>query len=168
MRKNKRLIRLVAIALVIALMVPMAAFASTQELTFDPTKKGISLAGKYPAYDDIVFQYSMTEDATHKVTIPTNLEPDKLAAAVKANQISFSLVRDTTRQYLDPTLYPYPNKGGALSDWKDQDGKEVFAIKEMTTDGANLIVTIDTTGMLYYMNENAKGTDSAHFGRKLP
>ena len=160
MRKNKRLIRLVAIALVIALMVPMAAFASTQELTFDTTKKGISLAGKYPAYDDIVFQYSMTEDATHKVTIPTNLEPDKLAAAVKANQISFSLVRDTTRQYLDPTLYPYPNKGGALSDWKDQDGKEVFAIKEMTTDGANLIVTIDTTGMLYYMNENAKGTAS--------
>lgn len=49
MRKQKRLIKLVAVTLMIALMVPMAAFASVQELTFDTTKKGVSLAGKYPA-----------------------------------------------------------------------------------------------------------------------
>lgn len=160
MRKQKRLIKLVAVTLMIALMVPMAAFASVQELTFDTTKKGVSLAGKYPAYDDIALQYSMTEDASHKITIPTKLEADKLAAAVKANQISFSLVRDTDRPYLDPTLYPYAKKGGALSEWKDQDGKEVFHVKEMTADGTNLVVTFETTGMLYYKNENAKGTAS--------
>ena len=160
MRKQKRLIKLVAVTLMIALMVPMAAFASVQELTFDTTKKGVSLAGKYPAYDDIALQYSMTEDASHKITIPTKLEADKLAAAVKANQISFSLVRDTDRPYLDPTLYPYAKKGGALSEWKDQDGKEVFKVKEMTADGTNLVVTFETTGMLYYKNENAKGTAS--------
>ena len=74
MRKQKRLIKLVAVTLMIALMVPMAAFASVQELTFDTTKKGVSLAGKYPAYDDIALQYSMTEDASHKITIPTKLE----------------------------------------------------------------------------------------------
>ncbi len=39
MRKQKRLIKLVAVTLMIALMVPMAAFASVQELTFDTTKK---------------------------------------------------------------------------------------------------------------------------------
>ncbi len=160
MIKQKRLIKLVAVTLMIALMVPMAAFASVQELTFDTTKKGVSLAGKYPAYDDIALQYSMTEDASHKITIPTKLEADKLAAAVKANQISFSLVRDTDRPYLDPTLYPYAKKGGALSEWKDQDGKEVFKVKEMTADGTNLVVTFETTGMLYYKNENAKGTAS--------
>ena len=148
MRKQKRLIKLGAVTLMIALMVPMAAFASVQELTFDTTKKGVSLAGKYPAYDDIALQYSMTEDASHKITIPTKLEADKLAAAVKANQISFSLVRDTDRPYLDPTLYPYAMKGGALSEWKDQDGKEVFKVKEMTADGTNLVVTFETTGML--------------------
>ena len=97
MRKQKRLIKLVAVTLMIALMVPMAAFASVQELTFDTTKKGVSLAGKYPAYDDIALQYSMTEDASHKITIPTKLEADKLAAAVKANQSSYTGVRDADR-----------------------------------------------------------------------
>lgn len=160
MRKHKRLVQLIAIVLTLSLALPMAAFASVEELTFDTTKKGISLAGKYPAYDDIEFQYSLTEDATHRVTIPTKIPAEKLAAAVKAGQISFSLVRDEDRQYLDPELYPYANKGGAISEWKDQDGNEVIKVKEIKAEGSKVIVTFETTGSLYYTNEDAKGTVS--------
>ena len=84
---------------------PMAAFASVEELNLDTTTPGISLAGIYPAYDDIEFQYSLTEEATHEVTIPTNLDAAALQAAVDEGTISFSLVRDEERSYLDPELY---------------------------------------------------------------
>ena len=60
---KKRLVKLVVMALIFSLVMPMAAFASVEELNLDTTTPGISLAGIYPAYDDIEFQYSLTEEA---------------------------------------------------------------------------------------------------------
>lgn len=138
----------------------MYAFATVDELLTDTTAPGISLAGKYPAYKDIEFQYSMTEDATHEVTIPTNLSAESLEAAIESGSISFELTRDTERGYMDPELYPNPWEGGALSEWLDQDDKEVFKVEKMEADGQNLVVTIKSTGMLYYTNNGPTAAES--------
>ncbi len=152
---KKRLVKLVVTALILSLIMPMAAFASVEELTMDTTTPGISLAGKYPAYDDIDFQYSLTEEATHKVTIPTNLADADLQQAVADNKISFSLTRDENRHYLDPALYPFPNKGGAISEWKDKEGTEVIKVEELKAEGKDLVVTFKTQGTEFYYTGDA-------------
>lgn len=152
---KKRLVKLVVTALILSLIMPMAAFASVEELTMDTTTPGISLAGKYPAYDDIDFQYSLTEEATHEVTIPTNLAEADLQQAVADGKITFSLTRDEARKYLDPELYPFPNKGGAISEWKDKEGTQVITVGEIKAEGKNLVVTFNTIGTEFYRTGDA-------------
>ncbi len=157
---KKRLVKLVVMALIFSLVMPMAAFASVEELNLDTTTPGISLAGIYPAYDDIEFQYSLTEEATHEVTIPTNLDAAALQAAVDGGTISFSLVRDEERGYLDPELYPFPQKGGAISEWKDKEETEVITVEEIKVEGTNLVVKFNTLGTeFYYTADNTASAD---------
>lgn len=148
---KKRLVKLVVLALILSLAMPMASFASVEELLTDTTAPGISLAGKFPAYEDIEFQYSLTEEATHEVTIPTNLSNADLEKAVAEGTIGFSLVRDADRDYLDPELYPFPNDGGNITEWpKDKEGNTVIDVQSIEVDGTNLKVTFFTRGTEYY------------------
>ena len=67
-------VKIVVLALIFTLVMPAGAFASVAEQQDDTTTPGISLAGKYKTdYDDIDFQYSITEEATHE----TQLRPRK-------------------------------------------------------------------------------------------
>lgn len=155
-------LKLLVLVLIFSLVMPINAFATVKELTDDTTSPGISLAGKYPAYTDIEFQYSMTEEATHEITIKTEKSQEVLEKAIEENKIAFSLNRDEKRGYLDPELYPYPYKGGAISEWKDKEKTEVIKIEEITADGQNLKVTVKTLGTEFYYT----GDESADAGVK--
>ena len=156
---KKRLANIVAFALIVTLVIPMTSFASVAEIKTDTTVSGKSLAGKYPTYDDIKFQYSLTEEATHKVTIPTKLESEALKEAVKNNTITFSLDRDSKRTYLDPALYPFASKGGPVSEWKDKEGTNVINVEKIEVKGKNLVVTFKTAGTEFYYTDDATASD---------
>ena len=152
---KKRLVRLVVAVLVFTMAVPFAAFASVEEVTHDTTASGTSLAGIYPAYDDIEFQYSLTEEAEHEVVIPTDLDEEALKEAVEKHNdgsapISLSLVRDKERGYLDPSLYPYAKDGGKIEEWLDKENTQVIQLKEVKADGKNLVVKLFTQGTEFY------------------
>ena len=154
-------VKIVVLALIFTLVMPVGAFASVAELQDDTTTPGISLAGKYKTdYDDIDFQYSITEEATHEITIETKKTEAELKAAVEAQNIGFALNRDEERTYLDPELYPYPNKGGDISQWLDRDGQQAIQIKEIAVDGSNLKVKIDTFGTEYYYTADKTAENS--------
>ena len=70
--KRKLSVKVLVLALILAIAMPTGAFASVSELTMDSTAPGVSLAGSPytnygKGYDDIEFQWSKTEDATHVV-----------------------------------------------------------------------------------------------------
>ena len=151
---KKLSVKVVVLALIFSLVMPFSAFGTVEELVHDSTTPGVSLAGKYPAYDDIDFQYSITEERVgedaHKITIETGKAEADLKAAVEAGSISFSLDRDAEREYLDPELYPFPSDFGALENWKDKEGNEVIQVKGIEVDGSKLVVTVETYGTEYY------------------
>lgn len=157
---KKRLVKVVAVIMCFTLAMPLAAFASVAEVTHDTTASGVSLAGKYPAYDDIEFQYSLTEEAEHEVTIPTDLEEDALKEVVEkhndgSQSIEFSLVRDKERGYLDPELYPYAKDGGSIESWVDKEQTQVIQLKEVKADGKNLVAKFFTQGTEFYYTGDA-------------
>ena len=144
-------VKIVVLALIFTLVMPMGAFASVAELQDDTTTPGISLAGKYKTdYDDIAFQYSITEEATHEITIETQKTEAELKAAVEAQNIDFALNRDEERTYLDPALYPYPSKGGPISEWLDRDDQQAIRIESFKAEGSTLKVKVNTFGTEYY------------------
>lgn len=152
-------IKVVVLALILSLAMPVGAFASVEEVVYDTTSPGISLAGKYPAYDDIEFQYSITEDATHDIVIETNKTEEALKAAVDANTINFALNRDKERGYLDPELYPFPSEGGPISDWTDKTGAEVIRIESIEVVGSTLKIKVNTSGTEYYTTRDESAPD---------
>lgn len=154
-------VKIVVLALIFTLVMPIGAFASVAELQEDTTTPGISLAGKYKTdYDDIDFQYSITEEATHEVTIETQKTEAELKAAVEAQNIDFALNRDEERTYLDPALYPYPSKGGPISEWLDRDDQQAIRIESITVEGSNLKVKVNTFGTEYYYTADETAENS--------
>lgn len=150
---NKKLsVKVLVLALIFTLAMPLGAFASVSELTMDSTTPGINFAGMYPAYDDIDFQWSITEDSTHKVVFEGVTTTDGL---------TFSLDRND-REYLDPELYPYHRDTtiGDMSKYVDKEGNPCFEITSKVVEG-NLEVTIVSHGTEFYYNEdpeaNAEG-----------
>lgn len=167
---KKLRIRLIVLAMIFTLAMPAGAFATVTELTEDTTVKGVSLADMYSAYDDISFQYSITEERTgesaHEVVIKTDMTEEALKEAISGGKITFAMNRDKDRDYLDPSLYPNPYKGGAISEWKDKDGKtEVIKVTSMTAEGSSLKLAVETLGTEYYYTD--EGTGAAQELRKV-
>lgn len=149
MRKNKLMKKVVGLVLILSMLMPMSAFATVTELTADSTTAGISLAGQYPAYNDIEFQWSKTEDATHVVVFK---------GVTQTEGLTFSLDRNE-REYLDPELYPYNAETtiGDLSKFVDKEGNPCFVIDEengIEVKDGNLYVTIETHGTEYYYSKD--------------
>ncbi len=144
----RRSLKVLALVLVLTLALPGAGFATTASLRDDTTAAGQSLAGtKYKA-KTVDVQFSLAEDATQEVVIPTNITEEELADAVKDGKVSFNLVRNTKRSYLDPALFPNAYAGGALEAWKTQSDTAQFETA-IVADGTNLKVTIKSNCYFY-------------------
>ena len=148
MRKGKLTTKLVALFLILSLAMPMSAFATVTELQADATQPGITLAGMYPAYDDIEFQWSKTEDSTHEVVFK-GVTTDK--------DLTFTLDRNG-RKYVDPEMYPNNATAtiGDIEKFVDKEGNPCFEIVKKEVVDGNLKVTIKTHGTEYYYIEDAE------------
>lgn len=159
--KRKHGVKVLVLALILSLAMPMSAFASVTELTADSTQPGMSLAGKYPAYNDIEFQWSKTEDATHTVVFDTDMTAEEFDQI--KDDLVFSLDRDTDRVYLDPELYPY-NAGttiGDLSKFVDKEKNNCFAVATKFEDG-KIVATIETHGTEYYYSTDPEAAEKGY------
>ena len=141
-------LKVMALVLILTLALPSAGFATTASLRDDTTTAGQSLAGtKYKA-KTVDIQFSLAEDATQEVVIPTSLTADELAAAVKDGKVSFNLVRNAKRSYLDSKLFPNSYAGGALDVWKTQGDTAQFETT-IVADDTNLKVAIKSNCYFY-------------------
>lgn len=80
----------------------------------------ISAAGQDRA-DTII---SLTEAGSVQLLVPVSLTQAEAASA--AESVTWSLVRDKSRAYLDGDLYPYQTAGGPLKEWVCSDGETPF------------------------------------------
>lgn len=126
---------------------------------------GVSLAGQYPAYDDIEFQYSITEEATHEVTITTDKTQEELQQAIEDGSITYSMIRDKDRGYLDPELYPFAFEGAPITEWLDDDDQQVIQVTAAVADGSNLKLTIETIGTEYYNTRDPQAQANPEIGK---
>ena len=133
-RRPRLMAKILAFVLAVSLVFPVSAFASVADLADDTRVPGKSLANTYPNLP-VDWQVSLAEDTKDvTVRVPVSLTADELTAAIEAQSISFSLVRDGERQYLNPEKFPNPWEGGTLDQWVTQNNKEtvqMFDIKEM-------------------------------------
>ncbi len=144
----RRSFKVLALALILTLALPSAGLATTASLRDDTTAAGTSLAGtKYKA-KAVDIQFSLAEDASQEVVIPTNLTEEELAAAVKDGKISFNLTRNSKRSYVDPKLFPNAYAGGALDAWKTQGNTQQFEAT-VAAEGTKLKVTIKSNCYFY-------------------
>lgn len=152
-RKRSLSVKVLVLALILTLAMPAGVFASATELQADSTEPGLSLAGKYPAYTDIDFQWSKTEDATHQVEFPTTMSKAEFDAV---GEWSFSLDRDTERPYLDPELYPYNAETtiGDINNVVDKEKNKCFDVTDVSYSDGKIVVTINTTGTEYYYTKD--------------
>lgn len=145
MKRSRLLTKILAYVLIFALVFPASAFASVDTVAEDTRLPGKSLAGTYPAYTDIDWQISLAEDAEIDLKIPVTVNANELGSALTDGTVTFQLVRDTERQYLDPSKFPYPYAGGALSDWMTQNSEvPMFEVDTvyMESDGENAILNV--------------------------
>lgn len=113
-RRPRLMAKILAFVLAVSLVFPVSAFASVADLADDTRVPGKSLANTYPNLP-VDWQVSLAEDTKDvTVKVPVSLTADELTAAIEAQSISFSLVRDGERQYLNPEKFPNPWEGGTL------------------------------------------------------
>ena len=133
-RRPRLMAKILAFVLAVSLVFPVSAFASVADLADDTRAPGKSLANTYPNLP-VDWQVSLAEDTKDvTVRVPVSLTADELTAAIEAQSISFSLVRDGERQYLNPEKFPNPWEGGTLDQWVTQNTQktvQMFDIKEM-------------------------------------
>lgn len=162
-RRPRLMAKILAFVLAVSLVFPVSAFASVADLADDTRAPGKSLANTYPNLP-VDWQVSLAEDTKDvTVRVPVSLTADELTAAIEAQSISFSLVRDGERQYLNPEKFPNPWEGGTLDQWVTQNTQEtvrMFDIKEMgvgtDNDGKvhlNLLMDINC----YFYNARVNG-----------
>lgn len=136
----KRLSKMIVVVLIVTMMMPWGAFATTAELSHDTTTPGQSLAGKYPD-QKVDFKVSLTDDKEVELTIPTNIPKDELAKAVAEGKLDYSMDRDESRHYVDPEKFHNPYMGGPLKDWtdnRDEGAAPIFEVKDVTVEGAEI------------------------------
>ncbi len=75
------------------------------------------------AVDEII---SLAEDDEVSLTIPLGDVSAEEAAAVVEAGLSLSLIRNNSRFYVDPQLYPNQSAGGPLEEWLTQGGTPQF------------------------------------------
>ena len=104
-RRPRLMAKILAFVLAVSLVFPVSAFASVADLADDTRAPGKSLANTYPNLP-VDWQVSLAEDTKDvTVKVPVSLTADELTAAIEAQSISFSLVRDGERQYLNPEQF---------------------------------------------------------------
>lgn len=110
-KRPRLMAKILAFVLAVSLVFPVSAFASVADLADDTRVPGKSLANTYPNLP-VDWQVSLAEDTKDvTVRVPVSLTADELTAAIEAQSISFSLVRDGERQYLEPREVPQPLGG---------------------------------------------------------
>ncbi len=164
MKRSRLLTKILAYALIFALVFPASAFASVDKVAEDTRLPGKSLAGTYPAYTDIDWQISLAEDAEIDLKIPVTVNANDLGTALTDGTVSFQLVRDTERQYLDPSKFPYPNAGGALSDWLTQNNTPMFEaeIIGMESDGDDTFLNVRINSYTYFYSRGNVDYSAPH------
>ncbi|XVG95693.1 hypothetical protein ACGCUQ_08250 [Eubacteriales bacterium KG127] len=58
----KKLTKVIAVMIIAMMTLPLYTFGTVADLASDSKTPGISLAGKYPAYNDIKLQIPLTEE----------------------------------------------------------------------------------------------------------
>lgn len=140
---KKKGIRSLALALALTLALPLTSLATVEELNKDTTLPGQSLTNKFPAYQDIALQISLTEDADLEVVIPTEKTKEELSAAIQARTLKLSLTRDKSRGYMDPEKFPFAKDGGPLESWKTEKEEPLFTdVKFEVVEDTKLKVTM--------------------------
>ena len=156
-RSRRFLAVLLTLALAVSLfMMPVSASWTMEEMNPNPNSAAV-YGQSYPVQAVISLA---AEQNGLCVTIPTSLSAAQLTAAIAADSIQLSLVRNDARPYLDPALYPNQTAGGELSAWMTQGNAEFFSNVKMSAeaDGA-LKVTFDTA--VYFVGRDGKPDSSA-------
>jgi hypothetical protein len=158
-RKLKKLSRLmIATIIAIVMIVPAPIFATTDGLQVDNTQPGKSLAGMYPA-QKVALQISLSEDAEQSVDMDVrNITDADLTTAINEGNVKLSLVRDQSRQYLDPKLFPNPYEGGSLSTaWmtqKSSGDEQMITLDSASLENGKLKLTLDSKCYFYDRSGN--------------
>jgi len=145
--KTRRSLKALALILVLSMAMPIYAFGDNSNTS------AVQQADTMYSVD---YTVSLSEDAKGvTVSVPVEGKTEaELTAAL--DSISLSLVRDNTREYLDPKLFPNQFQGGALSKWKTQKGTPLFTnIKKAaaTKDGKTYLnVTMDINCYFYALD----------------
>lgn len=114
---------------------PVSAEWSLEDL--NPTPNSVQLyGGSY----DVQTMISLTEDQTGLVvTIPTTMTAEEAAKT----DITYSLIRNADRAYLDPKLFPNQSKGGPIDSWINEIGDPLIKVTSAAVVNGFLTVTFD-------------------------
>lgn len=142
--KRNRLSRFSAVLLSVILIFTFSFGTSMALLTPEEAKALSDQIAQYPV-DNYVY-LTNTEVKTVSLDITEanyNALNAALAAAQSANPgatmadvLNLELIRDNTRQYCDPALFPFQFQGAELSAWKTNNGAALFT--DITAAAANV------------------------------
>ena len=113
-KSGKVLSLLLALALTLSLLPTWAAAVSVQDMN----PKDDPLLGTQFSVDAVIPLATPAGGTDVSVTIPlSGVSKSQLEAAIAAGQVTLSLDRDSSRPYVNETLYPNAFAGGPLDSW---------------------------------------------------
>ena len=113
-KSGKVLSLLLALALTLSLLPAWAAAVSVQDMN----PKDDPLLGTQFSVDAVIPLATPAGGTDVSVTIPlSGVSKSQLEAAIAAGQVTLSLDRDSSRPYVNETLYPNAFAGGPLDSW---------------------------------------------------
>lgn len=113
-KSGKVLSLLLALALTLSLLPTWAAAVSVQDMN----PKDDPLLGTQFSVDAVIPLATPAGGTDVSVTIPlSGVSKRQLEAAIAAGQVTLSLDRDSSRPYVNETLYPNAFAGGPLDSW---------------------------------------------------
>ena len=117
-QRNRCLSLLLSAALCLSVST-VSAFAAEETTTSASAAQVLNTSGD--GGENLI---SLTNERTFQASIPVDLTEEEAKEA--ASQVTWSLLPDESKTYLDDTLFPNQTKGGALNTWLCQDGETPF------------------------------------------
>ena len=139
---SKTLALLMALVLTLSLAVTSAGAVSVQDMN---PKDDALLGTKFPVDATITLVTDETGDDVALSLPVKGMSKDELAAAIAAGKITLALERDDSRPYVNEELFPYAYEGGALDEWKTEDGAQQFADIKLTAAESGGKVTLEVS-----------------------
>ncbi|MCQ2447765.1 MAG: M14 family metallopeptidase [Oscillibacter sp.] len=156
----------------------LLALALTMSLMVAPASAAVKVTDMYPKDDpDLGISYnvdaivSLSADQKFSVDIPVSGKTlEQVNAAIAAGKVALSLVRDASKPYANPVLYPNMKDGGALESWKTQGGTPMFDNVKMSasTKNGKVVLTVTSDINCYFYKTDWYGNVSDTVDYSVP